>query len=116
VALGGFGETIGETRYPAVTETYRIVCVDLAKPSRHEHILTVGMGADPDRADAKWAVEQVRAAIRNGDHFYTESLSTGDEAEVEPYDCGCGVKTIRSTADAVTDNNLDNLRPCRWQN
>ena len=99
-----------------MTETYRVVCVNLKNPSRHEHILTVGTGTDPDSATQQWAVERVRAEISNGTRFYTESPSTGDEAEVEPYLCGCGVKTIRSTADAVTDNNLDNLRPCRWQN
>jgi hypothetical protein len=51
-----------------------------------------------------------------GHRFITYSQSTGKTAEVRPDDCkyaGCTIKTIRSTADAVTDNNLDNLSVCR---
>jgi hypothetical protein len=91
----------------------RIVCSELQNPTQHRHIIAVGTGSDPNKADERWTVDQVRAAIRNGDRFYTVSPSTGKTANVEPYDCACGYKSIRSTDDAVRDNNLDYLRACR---
>lgn len=95
--------------------TYRIVCVDTEYP--HRHILSVGTGTDPNKASQKWTTAQVRQALADGDRFYTKSPSTGAEADVHSDDCpepGCSFKTIRSDADAVTDNNLDNLRGCSW--
>jgi hypothetical protein len=95
--------------------TYRIVCVNTEHP--HRHITQVGTGSDPDQAANRWTVSQVRAALANGDRFYTVSPSTGKTADVRADDCrinGCTIKTIRSTPDAVTDNNLDNLRICNW--
>ena len=84
--------------------TYRIVCVTKGRGGIH----TVGTGTDPGKANKRWSVAEVRARIRAGDRFYTESPSTGKKADVEPFD------TIRSSADHVTDNNLDNLRSCNW--
>lgn len=61
-------------------------------------------------------VTTVRSKIDNGDTFETYSPSTGKTAEVKNDTCGkgdaCPVLTIRSKADAVTDNNLDNLSTC----
>lgn len=94
----------------------RIVCVNTEHP--HRHIVKVGTGSDPSKASKRWTVAEVRKALENGDRFYTVSPSTGKEADVKADDCkigGCTVKTIRSKADAVTDNNLDNLRICVWQ-
>lgn len=85
--------------------TYRIVCVEKGRGGIH----AVGTGADAGQADKRWTVAEVRQAIRAGHRFYTESPSTGKKADVEPFD------TIRSTADHVTDNNLDNLRGCAWK-
>jgi hypothetical protein len=96
--------------------TYRIVCVDTEYP--HRHILAVGTGDDPDAASARWTTAQVRSALADGDRFFTVSPSTEARAEVRRDDCpepGCTFKTIRSDADAVTDNNLDNLRACSWK-
>jgi hypothetical protein len=94
---------------------YEIVCVE--RLESHEHITHVGTGSD-DRAERRWSVEAVRNAIEDGDTFYTVSPSTDHTAEVEPYDVrvdGRIVGTIRSTADAIPDNNLDNLRACRFR-
>jgi hypothetical protein len=96
--------------------SYRIVCVETEHP--HRHITHVGTGTEPEHANKRWTVAEVRVALFNGDRFYTISPSTGKAADVRPDDCkyaGCTVKTIRSTADAVTDNNLDNLRVCSWR-
>jgi len=97
--------------------TYRIVCTTqepLDKPHDAAHIVSVGTGSDPDTASANWSLKQVLDAIQSGNSFFTKSPSTGKEASVNKYECKtCGRTTIRSSADAVTDNNLDNLRKCR---
>jgi Protein of unknown function (DUF3892) len=95
----------------------RIVCVDHANPTRHEHIVSVGLSSDSKAAEAssQETVAEVRAAIRAGNRYYTVGLRSGKTAEVEAFDCACGYKTIRSGADAVTDNNLDGgIRECKW--
>ena len=87
--------------------SYKIDCVELStveKPWRHGHITKVHVG------EYAWGVSAVRKwIVEEGDRFYTVSPSTGKQADVEPYDCACGVKTIRSDPDHVTDNNLDNM-------
>jgi hypothetical protein len=97
--------------------SYRIVCTEQSDPGSagHGHILAVGVGTDPTSATDRWTVAQVRMAIQDGDRFYTVSPSTGKVANVVRYDCWCGIKTIRSTPDAVDDNNLDSLRLCAWR-
>jgi hypothetical protein len=92
---------------------HRIVCVNTEHP--HRHIVKVGTGTTADKYSRIWTVKEVREALANGDRFYTVSPSTGKEADVKADDCkvgGCTVKTIRSKADAVTDNNLDNMGSC----
>lgn len=97
--------------------THQIVCVETLHP--HRHITHVGIGNDHDSADQRVTVERVRDALLLGARFYTVSPSTGRTANVEAvdyrYPSGI-VKTIRSAADAIQDNNLDNLRTCRrWK-
>jgi hypothetical protein len=95
--------------------TRRIVCVETLYP--HRHITHVGTGDEASHANTRWTVAEVRSALRNGHRFYTYSPSTSTTADVEPYDVwvnGRIFETIRSTPDAVTDNNLDNLRVCSW--
>jgi hypothetical protein len=92
---------------------YRIVCVNTEHP--HRHILKVGTGTKADQYSRTWTVKEVRDALEAGDRFYTVSPSTGKEADVRADTCkepNCTVKTIRSKADAVTDNNLDNIGAC----
>ena len=97
--------------------SYQVQCTEQSNPGAqgHGHILAVGTGTTSSRPDQRWTVEEVRRAIWNGHRFYTVSPSTRRIANVERYDCWCGVKTIRSAADAVYDNNLDNLRLCSWR-
>jgi Protein of unknown function (DUF3892) len=85
--------------------SYRIVCVE-----KNGHITAVGVGTDPNKSDTRWTVAEVRAAIKNGDRFYTEDAD-GNKADVELY----GDHWIRTDPDNETDNNLDNLRACRYQ-
>jgi len=97
---------------------YRIVCttqVPASKPPAHQHIVEVGTGTDPAKANKRWSLAEVIAAMRRSDTFYTQGVNSGKVAEVDPYTCPyCSVTHIRSRADAVPDNNLDNLRRCSW--
>jgi hypothetical protein len=94
--------------------TYRIVCV--TTKHAHRHITSVGVGTFAGVLFHLFTVQQVRDKLDSGDTFYTISLSTGRRTEVKKDTCGvgglCAVKTIRSKADAVRDNNLDFLSPC----
>jgi hypothetical protein len=92
--------------------TYRIVCVTTVHP--HRHLVTVGIGSSAASPTERITVTAARNRIDNGDTFYTQS-PTGVVANVRKDDCnidGCDVKTLRSTADATTENNLDNLAIC----
>jgi Protein of unknown function (DUF3892) len=94
----------------------RIVCVETLHP--HRHITHVGTGSDPSQASQRWDVLDVRRELFAGKRFYTEDPVSGKTADVEPYDApvpGGVVKTIRSTADAIPGNNLDNMRVCHWK-
>jgi ABC-type antimicrobial peptide transport system ATPase subunit len=97
---------------------YRIVCTDqepVTQPTTHAHIIAVGTGTDPNKADKRWTLNEVLAAMNNSDVFYTEGETSGKTALVEKYVCSLCKRTwIRSTPDAVKDNNLDYLRRCSW--
>jgi hypothetical protein len=97
--------------------TYRIVCteqVPVTEPTTHAHIVAVGTGSEPEKADKRWTLSEVLAAMDKGDVFQTQGEQSGKIARVEKYVCSLCKKTwIRSTADSVKDNNLDSLRRCR---
>jgi hypothetical protein len=98
---------------------YRIVCTDqepLYQPTTHAHIVAVGTGTDPNKANTRWTLQEVVAAMDRGDGFYTVGVNSGKVALVEKYTCTlCWRTHIRSSPDAVMDNNLDSLRRCNWQ-
>lgn len=89
---------------------YQIVCTD--QPNCH--IVSVGVGTDPDAANEKMTVQEVWRKLDAGHFFYT-SDSYGNVAAVRKYDCPCGRGSLRSAPDATKANNLDNLRLCRWK-
>ena len=97
--------------------SYRIVCTEQDPPDQpHDqaHIIAVGTGSEPNKANQKWTIDEVIEAMDDGDTFYTKSVSTGETAEVHEYECPtCGQITLRSEADETKDNNLNNLRECR---
>jgi len=97
---------------------YRIVCTEqepFNQPTTHAHIVAVGTGDDPNKADARWTLDEVLAAMDRGNRFYTVSPSTKKTALVEKYKCHlCWRTFIRSTPDAIHDNNLDSLRRCNF--
>ena len=96
---------------------YRIVCTTQEPEGRsHDaaHIVLVGVGDNPDHAQQLLALKDVFKRMVEGHSFYTKSPSAGTKADVHQYNCKtCNKTTIRSSADAVLDNNLDSLRSCR---
>lgn len=89
---------------------YQIVCVD--RGQGHGHITHVGIQGLP----GVWTIAQVRGSIARGNSFYTVSPTTRAVAAVEPHDVvqlSQTIETIRSSGDAIDDNNLDNLKACR---
>jgi len=90
-----------------------IVCV--TTEHAHRHIVKVGIGALATSPTTTMTVKEVRDALTAGEIFYTWSPTTKEVALVQKHTCKerhCTVQTIRSTADAVPDNNLDNLAVC----
>ncbi len=98
---------------------HRIVCTTqepTGYPTTHAHIVAVGTGVDASRATEQWTLDQVLAAMDRGDVFYTQGVTSGKAAAVQKFHCARCTRThIRSTPDAVYDNNLDSLRVCAWQ-
>lgn len=98
---------------------YRIVCTEQEPsyyPTTHAHIVAVGTSNGSSMASNRWSLNEVLAAMDRGDQFYTKGEQTGKIAGVVKYQCTRCFRTyIRSTPDAVQDNNLDNLRYCNWR-
>jgi len=96
--------------------TYRIVCTKqepASQPPQHAHIVAVGIGTDPKQYSRRLSLSEVLQMMERGDQFYTQGAQSGKVARVEKYWCQyCRRDHIRSTADAVKDNNLDNLGIC----
>jgi Protein of unknown function (DUF3892) len=92
---------------------YLIRCVNTQNP--HSHIVSAqvqehfGSGYEPRTT---MTVAAIISMMTGGDRFETHSPSTDKVAAVHKDTCtegGCDVETIRSAADAVTDNNLDKM-------
>jgi Protein of unknown function (DUF3892) len=86
---------------------YQITCVNKEFSGNHGHIVSIGIGAQQQPI----TVRDAYLLIGAGHRLYSKSPSTGAVAAVEPYRCH-GVATLRSTADAVYDNNLDYMDSC----
>ena len=98
---------MAKERIPA---SEKIVCVTTEHP--HRHIISVGVGGDAQVPIKTMTVDEVRAAITAGGSFHTVSPSANKVASVRKATCGipgCNVDTIKSSPDAVTDNNLDEM-------
>jgi Protein of unknown function (DUF3892) len=73
----------------------------------HHHIVGIGLSTG-ERLD----MNQAYLLINSGHVLYTRSPSTRKVAGVRTYRC-CSLHTLRSSPDAVHDNNLDYLPSCR---
>ncbi|HZM54489.1 MAG TPA: hypothetical protein VFC03_05625, partial [Acidimicrobiales bacterium] len=118
--LGREARPISQDEDAEIRAPKRIVCVTTEQTHRHivnahPHVVSVGIGETANAPRETVTVERVRDAIAAGDSFYTYSPSAQKVAFVHNATCevpGCKVETIRSDADAVADNNLDNLAIC----
>jgi hypothetical protein len=85
-------------------------------PNDRAHIVAVGTGSSASSSDKYWLLSEVLAAMDAGDEFYTFGETSRKTASVDKYVCPwCTQTHIRSTPDAVEDNNLDNLPSCQHQ-
>ena len=95
---------------------YRIVCTTQEPsnvPNDRAHIVAVGTGSSASTHNKYWTLSEVLAAMASDDTFYTFGETSRKRAKVDKYTCPwCSKTHIRSGADAVTDNNLDNLPKC----
>lgn len=93
---------------------YRVVCTAQSEWGRpgHGHIEAVGTGVQSASWAFQWSVNDVLQAMAAGHRFYTISQSSDGLAWIHPFDCSCGLQTIRSGPDAAPDNNLDALPQC----
>ena len=83
-------------------------------PNDRAHIVAVGTGSSASTYDQYWLLKEVLKAMDAGDEFYTFGETSLQRAEVEKYKCADYSEThIRSTPDAVKDNNLDSLPGCK---
>jgi hypothetical protein len=96
---------------------YRIICTTQEPsqvPNDRAHIVAVGTGSSASNSDRNWRLSEVLAAIERGDKFYTFGETSRKRASVDKYTCPwCTQTHIRSSPDAVKDNNLDNLPRCQ---
>lgn len=95
---------------------YRIICttqVPPQVPNDRAHIVAVCTGSSASKCDRYWKLSEVLAAMDCGDTFYTFGELSRKTASVHKYICPfCSQTHIRSSPDAVKDNNLDNLPKC----
>lgn len=96
---------------------YRVVCtrqVPADRPNDQAHIVKVGTNPTTESYSRIWTVQEVIVAMGQGDTFYTQGEQSGKVARIEVVQrCAiCGRAYLRSAADAVKDNNLDNLPTC----
>jgi len=92
---------------------YRIYCVDRVSYGNHSHIDAVG-AIDGSGTVHRFSREEVFERIGAGaDEFHVIGPTSGKRSEVTRYRCElCLMQAIRSEADGVPDNNLDNQNPC----
>jgi hypothetical protein len=97
--------------------TYRIICTNqepASQPPKHAHIVAIGVGTSTDQYSQRFTLQQVIQMMNYGDRFFTQGPRSGKTAWVEKYFCPhCRQYHIKSTADAVEDNNLDSLPKCQ---
>lgn len=96
---------------------HQVVCDNqepVSQPKSHAHIVQVGLASSaPGKYSSLLTLAEVLRRIDTGDTFFTVSPSTQKIAQVIAVGCPvCGSRIIRSTPDAVSDNNLDNLPNC----
>ena len=91
---------------------HRIICVNSAvTTANHPHVVSVGLDLQGAPGARVLHVDDVAAAIDEGDRFYLRIGET--RIAVSKYTCrDCGIRTLRSHVDGRWNNNLDDMSPC----
>ena len=93
---------------------YRITCIGRSERHQgHQHATTVGVGKDASSDGTRWTMQAVRDALDGGHRFYTVD-SSGTQADLVPFDCSCGAKTISSSWASDTGPTCPPLPACSW--
>jgi hypothetical protein len=90
-----------------MTDGSRIVCVTTRGRAPHRHVASVGV-----ETASHWTASQIRAAMADGRRFVVHSQVRGIDTEVRPFDCGCGVATLRSFVGSTADAELEDFATC----
>jgi len=97
-----------DNQEPVTRPTTHAHVVPVTRPTTHAHIVLVGLSTGE-----RLSLVQTLQWIDRGETFFTVSPPSGRTARVIAISCAqCGHRIIRSTADAIPDNNLDNLPSC----
>ncbi|MDP9329455.1 MAG: DUF3892 domain-containing protein [Actinomycetota bacterium] len=97
--------------------SHHIVCGNqypVDQPTTHAHLVRVGLRGNSSKTYSRiLSLAEVLRWMDAGETFYTVSPSSAKIAQVVEVACSvCKERIIRSAADAVSDNNLDNLSSC----
>jgi hypothetical protein len=84
--------------------SHRIVCVVKEGVRPHRHVVTVGL----ETASHRWTAAQIRDELSKGVRVVMPSSTVGKDVDVKPFDCSCGVATVRSYI-ASSDPDVDEL-------
>jgi len=96
---------------------HRIVCTNqepAGQAPTHAHIVAVGIGITSTAFDRRMTSQEVMHAMDRGEVFFTKGEQSGKVAIIQKVYChACHGPIIRTTPDAVHDNNLDSMPYCR---
>jgi len=88
-----------------------IVCVERkGKKPKHRHITVVGVAVN--KTVIRFSVKTIRRIVKEGTVEFYCLDPNGEKIRVRRYKCHCGVKTIRTGSDGVTDGYLSRLPTC----
>jgi hypothetical protein len=93
---------------------YVVTCTSRSRATRHcdGHIVSVGTVLAGPGSTNHFTVQQVYTLMAAGAIFVTVGRMSKKFAVVHRFRCACGVQTLRTGPDAVSDNNLDALPRC----
>jgi hypothetical protein len=90
----------------------RVVCARRTPCQYGSHIISVGLGEDPEQRVEVFAVAEVYAEMDRGASFVT-SNDWHQAAAVTKGSCGCGVDTLLSEPGSAWQNDIARLKHFR---
>jgi len=97
---------------------HQIVCttqLPADQSHNHAHIVEVGEDTDGDgKAEKHLTLKEVLTMMDNHEIFFTIGEHSKKKIYVIEVNC-CDKRYIKTKPDNVLDNNLDELRECKWK-